>query len=331
MSEVTDFANRAARIAAKARDPKAMKARAAEDAALRQGLLGPTAQQRSAHRRGVPLRLHPAATTFGFLLGIMGVGAGQVLRFRMGGQPTTPESADIDLLMGLGYGFGLTFVMTLALGMVSLRQIAVQGAGVIAMSCLFHNIYHWYPLQAAMAFSPSYVLQMQAGTTANTLRLPEMELAFGPASTPGAAPDPRDLAMAALQMLTGDRRPTEADRARAEALAMAVLSGDMAALNAQHLAADQTPGLDLALLTALEKDRAKRNAGAAIPKCPQGKPGKRNPSRLVMQSDKANTTLMGKVRRMQTESILGDAPKGLAGAGGLEPATLGFGDRCSTN
>lgn len=325
-SQVEDFAARAARVANR---PNALSGHA------------PSAL-RAPSPRGTPLHRHPAATTFGFFLGLIGVIAGQVLRFRMGGLPTTPDTADFDLLLGLAYGFGLTFVVTLALGMISLRQIAMQGAGVIVMSCLFHNIYHWFPMQAALAFSPRHVLEMQATTTPNTLRLPEMApVAFGPAHAPGTEPSPTELASAALALMGGTASATPEQRQMAETMAAAILSGDLAALHAETIAGRSafTPHqLDMALLGALSANHAARNAAA---KPAAAKPGIgcttssgatrgfAKPSRLVMQSDRRQKGFSVKLREWQLSQKTSEAAKGLAGAAGLETATLGFGDRCS--
>ena len=324
MSQVTDFAQRAAQLAARS-------------ASTGSDLRAPSP-------RGTPLRLHPAATSFGFFLGLIGVIAGQVLRFHSGGLPTTPETADFDLLLGLGYGFGLTFVTTLALGMTSLRQYAVQGAGVIVMSCLFHNLYHWFPMQAALAFSPRHVLEMQAATTPNTLRLPELApLAFGPATLPGTDPSPADLAQAALALMGGQTAATAPQRHQAEAMAAAILSGDLqgltqAAPGAQPRGFDpqslDPQALDMALLGAITANHAARKAETA-PEigCTNGgaSHGFAKPTRLVMQSDRRYKGFSRKLREWQLSQEAADVGKGLAGAGGLEPATLGFGDRCSTN
>ncbi|MBL8561801.1 MAG: hypothetical protein JNN06_05930 [Gemmobacter sp.] len=316
-TQVEDFAERAARLA---RRPDS----------------APSAL-RAPSPRGTPLHRHPAATSFGFFLGLIGVIAGQVLRFRMGGQPTTPETADFDLLMGLAYGFGLTFVVTLALGMTTLRQIAMQGAGVIVMSCLFHNIYHWFPMQAALAFSPRHVLEMQAATTPNTLRLPEMApLAFGPAAAPGADPSPAELATAALALMGGEASATPEQRQIAETMAAAILSGNLAGLEAGAGRAAQNPqALDMALLGALSaRHAAARNEAKASIGCTTASGATRGfakPARLVMQSDRRQKGFSMKLREWQLSQKTAETAKSLAGAAGLEPATLGFGDRCSNN
>ena len=317
MSQVEDFAARAARIG---------------------GRPAPSAL-RAPSPRGTPLHRHPAAATFGFFLGLIGVIAGQVLRFRMGGLPSTPETADLDLLMGLAYGFGLTFVVTLALGMVSLRQIAMQGAGVIVMACLFHNIYHWFPMQAAVAFSPRHVLEMQAATTPNTLRLPEMApVAFGPAATPGSEPSPEELATAALALMEGTASATPEQRQMAETMAAAILSGNLAALHAESIAGQSafTPHqLDMALLGALSANHAARTAaakpGIGCTTASGATRGFAKPTRLVMQSDRRQKGFSVKLREWQLSQKTTEAAKGLTGAAGIESPTLGFGDRCSGN
>ena len=320
ISQVEDFAQRAARLS---------QARLAERACPH--MVSSASPLRAPSPQGTPLRLHPAATTVGFFLGLIGVIAGQVLRFRMGGLPTTPETADFDLLMGLAYGFGLTLVVTLALGMISLRQIAMQGAGVILMSCLFHNIYHWFPMQAALAFSPRHVLEMQAATTPNTLRLPEMApLAFGPARAPGAEPSPAELAEAALALMGGEASATPEQRQLAETMAAAILSGDMAGLKAEAGRADLNPqALDMALLGALAANHAARSAEADIG-CTTASGATRGfakPTRLVMQSDRRQKGFSVKLREWQLSQ---KTAKGLVGAAGLETATLGFGDHCAS-
>ena len=322
-SQVEDFAARAARVASR---PNTLSGPAPSDL-------------RAPSPRGTPLHRHPAAATFGFFLGLIGVIAGQVLRFRMGGLPTTPDTADFDLILGLAYGFGLTFVVTLALGMVSLRQIAMQGAGVIVMSCLFHNIYHWFPMQAALAFSPRHVLEMQATTTPNTLRLPEMApVAFGPAATPGTEPSPEELASAALALMGGTASATPEQRQMAETMAAAILSGDLAALHAESIAGQSafTPHqLDMALLGALSANHAARNAaakpGIGCTTSSGATRGFAKPTRLVMQSDRRQKGFSVKLREWQLSQKTTEAAKGLTGGAGLEPTTLGFGDRCSDN
>lgn len=327
MSQVDDFAERAARIASRSGQARSGQSGSGH---------APSAL-RAPSPRGTPLHRHPAAATFGFFLGLIGVIAGQVLRFRMGGQPTTAETADFDLLMGLAYGFGLTFVVTLALGMVSLRQIAMQGAGVIVMSCLFHNIYHWFPMQAALAFSPRHVLEMQAATTPNTLRLPEIApVAFGPSHAPGKAPSPAELANAALALLEDEAAPTAEQRQMAETMAAAILSGNLAALNSDGVVGQSTLNpqrLDMALLGALAANQAARTNAAAKPAigCTTASGSTRGfakPTRLVMQSDRRQKGFSVKLREWQLSQ---NTAKGLTGATGLDSATLGFGDRCSGN
>ena len=322
MSQADDFAERAARIASRS---------------------GHAASAlRAPSPRGTPLHRHPAAATFGFFLGLIGVIAGQVLRFRMGGLPTTPDTADLDLLMGLAYGFGLTFVVTLALGMVSLRQIAMQGAGVIVMACLFHNIYHWFPMQAALAFSPRHVLEMQAATTPNTLRLPEIApVAFGPAATPGSEPSPEELASAALALMEGNASATPEQRQMAETMAAAILSGNLAALHAESTesiagqSAFTPHQLDMALLGALSANHAARNAaarpGIGCTTSSGATRGFAKPTRLAMQSDRRQKGFSVKLREWQLSQKTTEAAKGLTGSAGMEAPTLGFGDRCSGN
>ena len=122
-------------------------------------------------------------------------------------------------------------------------------------------------------------------------------------------------------------------------MAAAILSGDLAALHAESIAGQSafTPHqLDMALLGALSANHAARNAAAksAAIGCTTSSGATRGfakPTRLVMQSDRRQKGFSVKLREWQLSQKTSEAAKGLAGAAGLETATLGFGDRCSGN
>ena len=79
----------------------------------------------------------------------------------------------------------------------SKEHAALQGFGVFLMSCAFHNLMHWMPGPAALAFSPEYVARILQDSPPNSLRVGGNYYTLDGSSAAAPAADAEETATAA--------------------------------------------------------------------------------------------------------------------------------------
>lgn len=136
--------------------------------------------------------LYPLSLAGAFLLGLLAVGLGRYIRFHLADGAAGDQTADTDLMITAGLGLAVSFVLAQLFRLSSKEHVALQGIGVLAALCTFHNLFHWAPEPMAQVFSPGYVAEMQEMAPANTAVFRGMVFTFAdPApDAPGAGEDP---------------------------------------------------------------------------------------------------------------------------------------------
>lgn len=112
--------------------------------------------------------LYPLSLAGAFLLGILAVGLGRYIRFHIAGGAAGDQTTDLDLIITIGLGMAVSFVLAQAFRLSSKEHVGLQGIGVLVAACTFHNLFHWAPGPMAAVFSPGYVVEMQEIAPANT-------------------------------------------------------------------------------------------------------------------------------------------------------------------
>ena len=131
-------------------------------------LARPEPKKRVRHSEVLENALYPLSIVGAFAIGLLSVAFGKYARFHVA-KGYSLEDPDLDMLLTLGLGLLLSFVLSQMFRLTSVEYKAAQSAGVFAMVCVFHNFAHWAPGPMAVLFSSDHVAAIQSEAAPNSV------------------------------------------------------------------------------------------------------------------------------------------------------------------
>ncbi len=110
----------------------------------------------------------PLSLLGAFCLGMFAVALGRLVRFHMAAGADIVLEPDVEMIVNGLMGLAISFAVMQVFRLSSKEHVALQGAGVFAMVCTFHNLIHWLPGPSALLFSPEWVAAMVATSEPNS-------------------------------------------------------------------------------------------------------------------------------------------------------------------
>lgn len=114
--------------------------------------------------------IYPGSLLGAVLLGMIGVAVGRYAYFQLLSGAGTLQDPVSELAFVAIFGVVVSFVLSQAFKLTSKQHRGLQGLGVFLMVGLFHNLAHWLPGPASLAFSSDWVAETVATTPANSFR-----------------------------------------------------------------------------------------------------------------------------------------------------------------
>lgn len=148
---------------------------------------------------------YPAALAGAFLLGFIAVIFSRYATFHLASAYTETPGSAAELAISAAVALCAVFVLSQMFRLGNKQYQALQAAGVFVMSCVFHNLIHWFPEPAATAFSPAYVAAVTSTSPANSFRLGSRYFVLdlpAPAVEGGAVAEPAEAAAPAAPEVT---------------------------------------------------------------------------------------------------------------------------------